>query len=72
MLVFGLTIGWELSLLSIVLASFIALPISLVSLKLKGNKSHELPFGPYLGISALIFLFTRVDAVTILKFLGII
>lgn len=72
MLVFGLTIGWKLSLLSIVLASFIALPISLVSLKLKGNKSHELPFGPYLGISALIFLFTRVDAVTILKFLGII
>lgn len=68
MLVFGLVLGWEISIFVIVLACFIALPISLITLFKKN--SHELPFGPYLGISALICLFTKLDIATILKFLG--
>lgn len=57
--VFGLVLGFETAILSIFLASFIGLPISLI-IYLK-NKNHELPFGPYLGISAIILLLTKFD-----------
>lgn len=59
MLVIGLTIGWELSIFSVVLSSFIALPISIYNLIKK--KNHELPFGPYILISALICIFLKLD-----------
>ena len=39
-----------------------------ITKKLKDN--HELPFVPYLGISALIALFTKMDASTIEKMLN--
>lgn len=67
MLIFGLVLGYEIALFTIFLASFIALPISLITLK--SNKSHEIPLGPYLGISALICLFTKIDIVTIINFI---
>lgn len=59
MILFGLVLGWEISLCTIAIASFIALPISLVTLK--NNKSHEIPFGPYLGISAILCLLLKID-----------
>ncbi len=68
MLVFGLVLGWEVSLLTIVLAAFLALPISLITIK--SNKSHEIPLGPYLGIAAFLCLILRVDSTIIMKFLG--
>lgn len=68
MLIFGMVLGWEIATFTIVLASFVALPISLISLN--KNSNHELPFGPYLGIAALICLFTKLDITTLLSFLG--
>ena len=69
MLVFGMVLGWEVALFTIVLASFLALPISLLSLK--NNKSHEIPLGPYLGIAALICLIGKIDVVVLTNFLGL-
>ena len=68
MLIFGMVLGWQVSLFTIVLASFLGLFASLITKKLKDN--HELPFVPYLGISALIALFTKMDASTIEKMLN--
>jgi leader peptidase (prepilin peptidase)/N-methyltransferase len=59
MLVIGLVIGWELSIFSVVLSSFIALPISIYNLIKK--KDHILPYGPYLLLSALICIFLKLD-----------
>lgn len=70
MLIFGMVLGWPISIFTIVLASFIALPVTLVLAKLKNKNEHELPFGPYLSLAALICLLTRVDIMTILHFLG--
>lgn len=68
MIIFGMVLGWEVSIFTIVLASFLALPISLINLK--NNESHEIPLGPYLGLSALICLIARIDVTVITKFLG--
>jgi len=70
MLVFGLVLGWEVSLFSIMLSCFIALPISIIMLTLKKLKNHELPFGPYLGIAGLVCVFMKIDVTVILKILG--
>ena len=64
MFVFGLTIGIISSIASIFLASFIGLPISLVLIK--KNTSHEIPFGPYLSIAALILYLTQFDVANML------
>lgn len=49
-------VGFRLSLISIVFASFLALPYAIASLYL--NKKNELPFGPFLIFSMLIiFIF---------------
>ena len=64
MFVFGLTMGITSSIASIFLASFIGLPISLSMLK--KNSSHELPFGPYLSIAAIILFLTKLDIIKIL------
>jgi len=68
MLVFGMVLGWEVSLFTIVLASFLALPIALANLK--KNNEHELPLGPFLGLAALICLIGKIDASIIASFLG--
>lgn len=57
--IFGLVLGWPLSVLSIFLASVIGLPLSL--LIIHKNKNHEIPFGPFLSIGALIILLTKID-----------
>lgn len=67
MIVFGMVLGWEVAIFTIFLSSFLALPISLLSLK--NNKSHEIPLGPYLGISALICLIGKIDINVLIKFL---
>ena len=67
MLIFGMVLGWPVSLFTIFLAAFIALPISLITMS--KNKSHELPLGPYLGVAALICLFARIDVNFLLQLL---
>jgi len=67
MFVFGMILGWETTIISIFLASFIALPISLVLYLRK--KENIIPFGPFLCISALILLLSKIDFNTIINLL---
>jgi leader peptidase (prepilin peptidase) / N-methyltransferase len=67
MFIFGLVFGWQMSIISIFLASFIALPISLI-LYFK-NKGNIIPFGPFLCISGLIILLGKIDFNLILNLL---
>lgn len=68
MAVFGLVIGWQLSIISIFLSAFIALPVAIFILK--SNNNHEIPYGPFLSISALILYFSHIDINSILNFLN--
>ena len=54
MFLFGLVLDYKMAILSIFLGSFIGLPISLFIVKKKSN--HEVPFGPFLALGALIIL----------------
>ena len=63
----GLCVGPFLSLVVIVIASVIALPVSLL-LYFK-ERENIIPFGPFLVIGLLIVLFTKLDAETIIRFL---
>ena len=56
---FGFVLGFPLSIVSIFLAAIIALPISLIILKIK--KTHEIPFGPFLAISAIIIFLSQIS-----------
>ena len=54
--VIGYTLGFKLSLIALILSSFLALPYSVASLKLQ--KNNEVPFGPFLVSSLfIVFLF---------------
>ena len=64
MFTFGLVLGIPSAVASIFLASFIGLPISLIMMR--KNSSHELPFGPYLSIAAIILLLSGIDVVNVL------
>lgn len=64
MFTFGLVLGIPSSVASIFIASFIGLPISLIMMK--KNSNHELPFGPYLSIAAIILLLSGIDIVNVL------
>ena len=68
MAVFGLIIGWELSIITIFLSAFIALPVSVFIMKT--NKNHEIPYGPFLSIAALIIYFSHIDINLILSLLS--
>lgn len=59
MILFGIVLGWPLALLSILFASFIALPIALIILKIKNT--NIIPFGPFLGLAALLIYFFKLD-----------
>lgn len=65
---FGLMFKWHMSLVSIFIAAIVGLPISL--LMLRKNDNHIIPFGPYLGIAALIIVLFKLDITTVLNFIG--
>ena len=67
MFLYGLVLGWPTSCMSICLASFIGLPISIVSLK--KTKSHEIPFGPFLAVAAIILVVFKIDINTLANWL---
>ncbi|MBF0569514.1 MAG: prepilin peptidase, partial [Candidatus Omnitrophica bacterium] len=54
MAVVGAFLGWQLALLTIVLAPFIAAPVGIVE-KIR-TKSSAIAFGPYLAMAALVSL----------------
>lgn len=66
MFIIGLVLGFDMSLVTLFISSFIALPLSVISL-IK-NDNNILPFGPYLSISAVILLLTQINIVDILNF----
>lgn len=70
MFVFGLVINPFMGFVVIFLASFLALPISLIILYKK--KNNLVPFGPFLLISFMFVYFTEINMEMILKVLGCI
>lgn len=66
MFIIGLVLGFDMSLVTLFISSFIALPLSVISL-IK-NDNNILPFGPYLSISAVILLLTQINIADILNF----
>ena len=69
MFIYGLVFGWPTSCMSICLASFIGLPISLIMIR--GKDNHEIPFGPFLAISAIILIILKIDINTLINWLTI-
>lgn len=67
--IFGIMFGYIMSMFIVFMAAFIGLPISLIILK--KNKSHEIPFGPFLAIAAIIVLLTKIDINTLIDLLVI-
>ena len=67
MFVFGLVINPILGLFVLFIASFLALPVSLIIL-LKRNV-NLVPFGPFLLISCMFIYFTRIDLNMIIEFI---
>lgn len=59
MFLIGMVLNWSGALISLFLASFIALPISLIILAIK--KDHVIPFGPFLSIATIILFLARFD-----------
>jgi len=59
MAIFGMVIGWQMSIISIFLSAFLALPVSLIVLKFK--KNHEIPYGPFLSLAALLIYISHID-----------
>lgn len=59
MFVYGIYFGVATSVLTIFASSFIGLPIALIMVKKSSN--HEIPFGPFLAIAAIIFVLTGFD-----------
>ena len=57
--VFGLMFGFPMSIVSVFLAAVIGLPISLILLK--KNDSHEIPFGPFLAVAAILIVLFKLD-----------
>lgn len=62
----GLVLGFDMSIVTIFIASFIALPLSIISL-IK-NDNNVLPFGPYLSVAGAIIMLTNLDLNMILEF----
>lgn len=62
----GMVLGFDMSIVTIFIAAFIALPLSIISL-IKNN-NNVLPFGPYLSIASVIILLSRLDLNSILNF----
>ena len=68
MFVFGLVIDPLLGFVVLFIASFLALPVSLLILSKK--KNNLVPFGPFLLISFMFVYFTQLDTNMIFKILG--
>lgn len=64
----SLFLGWKLSIVVVFLASFIALPISIINMY--KNKEHVLAFGPYLAIATMILFLSKIDFNMIIEFIS--
>jgi len=67
MLVIGIIIGWDMSIITIFLSALLAFPVSLFVLKSK--KNHEIPYGPFLALASLIIYLTHFNLDILLELL---
>lgn len=67
---FGFVLGFPLSIISVFVSAFLALPVSLIILKFK--KTHEIPYGPFLAVSAIILFLSQININQIIEFINII
>lgn len=67
MFLFGMVLGFPMSICTIFLATFIAFPVALIILF--SNKENIIPFGPFLSMAAILLLVSKLDLTDILKFL---
>ena len=67
MFLFGLVLGFPLAICTIFLATFIAFPIALIVMFT--NRENIIPFGPFLSMSAILILISKVDFSRIVDFL---
>lgn len=67
MLVIGIVIGWDMSIITIFLSALLAFPVSLIILKSK--KDHEIPYGPFLALASLIIYLTHFNLDILLELL---
>lgn len=68
MLIIGMMIGWQASIINIFLSAFLAFPVSLIILGLK--KDHEIPYGPFLSFASIILYLTHFDFNALIDFLS--
>ncbi|MBQ8192658.1 MAG: prepilin peptidase [Bacilli bacterium] len=66
MFLFGIVIGYLLSICDIFLATFIAFPVAIYMLFSK--KDNLIPFGPFLAMSAILIHISKVDIESIINF----
>lgn len=67
MFLFGLVLGFPMSICTIFLATFIAFPVAL--LILFSNKENIIPFGPFLSMAAILIFISKLNLTDILDFL---
>lgn len=67
MFLFGLVLGFPMSICTIFLATFIAFPIAIIILF--SNKENIIPFGPFLSMAAILILVSKINLTDILTFL---
>ena len=67
MFLFGLVIGFPMSICTIFLATFIAFPVALFILF--SDKENIIPFGPFLSMAAILLLVSKFNLTDILNFL---
>lgn len=67
MFLFGLVIGFPLSICDIFLATFIAFPVSIYILF--SRKDNLIPFGPFLAMGAILIHISKVEINSIINFL---
>lgn len=67
MFLFGIVIGYYLSLCDIFLATFIAFPVAIYILF--SRKDNLIPFGPFLAMGAILIHISKIDISSIIDFL---
>lgn len=67
MFLFGIVIGYALSICDIFLATFIAFPVAIYVLF--SRKDNLIPFGPFLAMGAILIHISKIDFSSIIEFL---
>ena len=67
MFLFGIVIGYPLSICDIFLATFIAFPVAICLLL--SRRDNLIPFGPFLAMAAILIHISKVDITGIINYI---